>query len=538
MRTPSGKTLYFGDNLQILRQYVPDQSVDLVYLDPPFNSQRAYNVFFKDQTGKQASAQVQAFEDTWHWTDEAQNTYDEILSGAFPKELKEMLRAFRDYMGPTDMMAYITMMAIRLFELHRVLKDTGSLFLHCDPTASHYLKILLDQVFGIEQFKNEIIWKRSQPKGHAYTRFPTAHDILLFYKRGKVASFQTQYKPHDPGYIEKFYRHVEEGTGRQYTLGDLANPNKDRPNLTYEFPPGSGIVRVWRWTKDRMLREWKAGRIIVPEKGGVPRFKRYLDEMEGEIITDIWDDIEHLHGSNAETLGYPTQKPIALLHRVISAASDEGDTVLDPFCGCGTTIAAAEQLHRKWIGIDITFLSVALIKKRIKEHYPDCKFDVVGEPRSSEDARALFEQSPFQFEAWAVTLLGGQPFKSQGGGDGGIDGLLYFMDYESNYHKIIIEAKGGQYSPRDIRSLAAAMAREQAPLGILVALRPPTSGMRRDATAMGTWTLPGHDKKYPVLQICTIDELLSGNWPLIPETGSTLKKSRQLKRKKDQRDLF
>ena len=531
-------TLFFGDNLEILRAHIPDESIDLVYLDPPFNSNRAYNVIFKDKTGKTAAAQMQAFEDSWHWTEETQAAYDEMLGGEYPVELKEMLQAFREFMGPTDMMAYLTMMAIRLFELHRVLKPTGSLYLHCDPTASHYLKILLDQVFGVKAFKNEIIWKRSQPKGHAYTRFPSAHDVIFFYAKDKSAKFETQYRPHDPGYVEKFYRFVEEETGRRYRLGDLTNPNKNRPNLTYEFPPGSGVVRVWRWTKERMMKAWKDGIVVLPKKGKVANAKRYLDEMEGAIVTDIWDDIEHLHGSHAETLGYPTQKPLALLERIVKASSSEGSVVLDPFCGCGTTIAAAEKLGRNWIGIDITFLAVALIKKRTLEHFPDSKFQVVGEPKSTEDAKALFNQSPFQFESWAVSFLGGQPYKSHGGGDTGIDGNLYFQDYEKKFHRVIIEVKGGKYAPRDVRALAAVLQRESAPLGVLIALQPPTKGMVRDATTLGKWTLPGHDREYPVLQIVTIEELFDGKLPDLPDTRGTLKRAQEVVRDKHQRELF
>ena len=530
-------SLYFGDNLDILRHHVKDESVDLIYLDPPFNSNRAYNVIFQDKTGKKAAAQIQAFEDTWWWSDETQAAYDEMLSGSYPVQLKEMLRAFREFMGPTEMMAYLTMMAIRLFELHRVLKSTGVLYLHCDPRASHYLKILLDQVFGIKSFKNEVIWKRSQPKGHAYTRFPSSHDVLFFYSKGKTSRFETQFRAHDPEYVKKFYKYIEEGTGRRYRLDNLANPSKDRPNLTYEFPPKSGTVRVWRWTKDRMMKAWKEGRVVVPKKGKVVAYKRYLDEMEGAIVTDIWDDIEHLHGSHAETLGYPTQKPLALLERIIKASSNEGDVVLDPFCGCGTTIAAAEKLRRKWIGIDITFLAVALIKKRIFEHFPDCKFEIVGEPKSTDDARALFRQSPFQFESWAVSFLGGQPYKSTGGGDTGIDGFLYFQDYKKKYHKVVIEVKGGKYQPRDIRALARVMDREGAPLGVLIALQPPTAGMKREATTLGKWQLPGHDKEFPVLQIVTIDELFKGKLPKLPDTSGTLKRAQRMVKENNQNQL-
>ncbi|MFH1892696.1 MAG: DNA methyltransferase [Candidatus Zixiibacteriota bacterium] len=298
----SENRLYYGDNLEVLRKYIKDESVDLIYLDPPFNSNRAYNVIFDDQTGEKSSAQINAFEDTWSWSTETQSAFDEIMTGKYTLELKEMMKAFRDFMGETNLMAYLTMMAIRLVELRRVLKPTGILYLHCDPTASHYLKVLLDQVFGPHTYKNEIIWKRSQPKGHAYTRFPSAHDIILAYAKGKETPFKTQYRAHDPEYVKKFYKYEEEGTGRLYTLDNLANPNQDRPNLTYEFPPGSGVVRVWRWTKERMIKAWEEGRIVTPKKGEVVRYKRYLDEMEGTIITDIFDDIEHLHGSHSESL--------------------------------------------------------------------------------------------------------------------------------------------------------------------------------------------------------------------------------------------
>jgi site-specific DNA-methyltransferase (adenine-specific) len=260
------------------------------------------------------------------------------------------------------MMAYLTMMAIRLKEMRRVLKATGSIYLHCDPTASHYLKLLMDAVFAAQNFRTEIIWKRTQPKGHAYTRFPSSHDVILFYVRSSEADFKQQYKPHDPDYVRKFYKYEEAETGRRYMLDNLANPNKKRPHLTYEFPPGSGIVRVWRWTKERMTKAWEEGRIVTPPRGKIVRYKRYLDEMPGAHVTDIWDDIEHLHGSHTERLGYPTQKPEALLERIVQASSNEGDVVLDPFCGCGTTITVAERLHRRWIGMDITHLAVNLMR--------------------------------------------------------------------------------------------------------------------------------------------------------------------------------
>jgi len=525
--------LYFGDNLEILRKYILDESIDLVYLDPPFNSDRAYNIFFRDKTEKKSSAQIRAFEDTWHWGEAPQHAFDEIMRGDFPVELKETLRAFLDFMGTSDLMAYLTMMAIRVVELHRVLRPTGSLYLHCDPTASHYLKVLLDQIFGIKCFRNEIIWKRAQPKSHASVRFSNSHDVLLSYGKSGRVFFAPVHIPHDPDYVSKFYKYTEAGTGRRYRLDNLANPNKNRPNLTYEFPPGSGTVRVWRWTKDRMAKAWTDGRVVLPPKGKVVAYKRFLDEMPGTPITDLWTDIEHLHGSHDESLNYPTQKPLALLERIVLTSSNEGDTVLDPFCGCGTAVAAAEKLGRRWVGIDITHLAISLIKKRMKDHFPDAKFEVHGEPKSADSAQALFEQSAFQFESWAVSLLGGQPYKSTGGGDTGIDGFLYFKDYKKKFHRIIIEVKGGKFQPRDVRSLAHVLDREKAPLGVLIALHEPTRGMLKEAAALGKWRMPGSNREYPVLQICTIQDFFDGRKPDLPDTSETLKKAKRVLRDKE-----
>lgn len=528
--------LYFGDNLQIMRDF-KDESVDLIYLDPPFNSQRAYNVFFPDKSGHMSAAQIQAFEDTWSWGPEADSAYQDIMSGLdYSPQLKEMMSAFYKYMGTSDLMAYLTMMAVRIVEMHRVLKPTGSIYLHCDPTASHYLKCLLDQIFGVKNFRNEIIWRRSQPKGHATTRYPSAHDVIFYYAKSPRSHFKPQHLPHDEAYLEKFYRYVEEGTGRRYMLDTLANPNKNRPNLTYEFPPKSGTVRVWRWTRDRMLEEWKKGRVIIPKEGGVARYKRYLDEMAGSNVTDLWTDIEHLHGSNEETIGYPTQKPLALLERIISASTSEGDIVLDPFCGCGTAVIAAEKLGRHWIGIDITYLAIYLIKQRLAGSFPDAKFVEWGQPKSYEDAIVLAEKSKSQFESWAVSLVEGQPYKSKGGGDTGIDGLLYFRDFEGGHHRVIIEVKGGGYQPKDVRALAQVMKREKSPLGVLIALKKPTPGMRREAAAMGKWTPPGGRKAYPVLQIFTIEEHFTGRRPDLPDTSETLKRAQRDHRESEKQE--
>jgi len=522
-------TLYYGDNLKILRKYQADESVDLIYLDPPFNSKRAYNVIFKDQTGKDEAAQIQAFEDTWSWRTHAQDAYEEIMEGKYPATLKNVIESFKGFLGINNLMAYLVMMAIRLVEMHRVLKPTGSIYLHCDPTASHYLKILMDQIFGVENFRNDIIWKRKTGRGETSIksfRFGTCTDILLYYAKSKRAPLKSVYGMSDPSYIEKFYRHVDEN-GRRFRIADLSSPSP-RPNLTYEYkgykPPKNG----WAISREKMEQWDEEGRLYFPKiKTGRIARKRYLDELQGQPVQNLWDDISPVGPMAKERLGYPTQKPLELLERIIQASSNPGDVVMDPFCGCGTAVAAAEKLGRSWIGIDITHLAISLIKKRLRDHFPNVEFTTVGEPESVEAARELFKQSPFQFEAWAVSLLGGQPFKSKGGGDTGIDGLLYFKDYQGKFHKAIIEVKGGGYQPKDVRALGRVLEREQAPLGVLLALEPPTSGMQSEAAALGKWKMPGSNREYPILQIYTIQDFFDKKSPDLPDTSETLKKAKR-----------
>ncbi|MFO8079536.1 MAG: DNA methyltransferase [Armatimonadota bacterium] len=511
--------LYFGDNLNILRDYIEDESIDLIYLDPPFNSNQAYNVIFEEQNGSGSGAQIEAFDDTWHWTMETARAYQDCVEAG--GEVAETLMAFRRMLGETDMMAYLANMAPRLVELRRVLKSTGSIYLHCDPTASHYLKVLMDAVFGIGMIRNEIVWERSQPKGHATTRFSNAHDVVLFYGKSEQVAFTPQYEEHDPEYVKKFYKYVDEETGRRYTLGDLTNPNKDRPNLTYEFPPGSGVTRVWRWTEERMMKAWEDGLVVIPPQGEVARLKRYLDEQEGTLSTDVWTDIEHLHGSSKEMLGYPTQKPEALLERIIEASSNEGDIVLDPFCGCGTTVAVAHRLNRRWIGIDITHLAVNLMKHRLQDTFGvDVReeYEVIGEPTDVAGARALAEQDRQQFEFWALGLVGVPPAGQTGkGADRGIDGKLNFHDNAGNTHQIMVSVKSGSVGVAQVRDLRGVVEREDAAIGVFVTLEEPTGPMRTEAAAAGFWSpasnsvkANGEQVSVPRIQILTIEELLEG----------------------------
>ena len=530
--------LYFGDNLGILREQIADESVDLIYLDPPFNSNATYNVLFAEKNGTSSPAQIAAFDDTWHWDISSREAYEEVVRGG--GRVGALVAALHDFLGTNDMMAYLTMMAIRLKEMRRVLKATGSIYLHCDPTASHYLKLVMDAVFGPQSFRNEIIWKRTQPKGHAYTRFPSSHDVILFYVSSSEADFEQQYTPHDPDYVKKFYKYEEAETGRQYGLWDVTNPNKKRPHLTYEFPPGSGVVRVWRWTKERMTKAWEEGRIVTPPRGKIVRYKRYLDEMPGTHVTDIWDDIERLHGSHAERLGYPTQKPEALLDRIIQASSNEADVVLDPFCGCGTTITVAERLHRRWIGIDITHLAVNLMKVRLHDTFgPDLQpYEVIGDPKDTGSARSLAEQNRYEFEYWALGLVEASPTDDRKkGADKGVDGNIYFFDDDSGKPKrIIIQIKSGHVTRNQIGDLRGVMDREEAQMAAFVTLESPTAPMKKEAAEAGFYQPPGVLPQVPKIQIITIAELLEGKtleYPrFAPDTFKKAPRRSKGKRKK------
>src|SRR5271157_5802506 len=327
-----------------LRDSIASDSVDLIYLDPPFNSQANYNVLFKAPSGQQSEAQIEAFEDTWHWNDHAENAFDEVMKSG-NADVSEMIQSLRRFLKESDMMAYLTMMAIRLLELHRVLKPTGSLYLHCDPTASHYLKILLDGVFGPDGFRDDIVWKRAETVkgnfGQGSKFFDRNTDSILFYAKSPEQKFNPQFTAYRQEYIDDFYKYVEEGTGRIYRLISMTGPGgAAKGNPEYEV---MGVRRYWRYSKDKMKELIAAGLVVQTSPGGVPQRKLYLDQGKGVPVQSLWDDIPALHSQSGERLGYPTQKPLALLERIIEASTDEGDMVLDPFCGCGTTIHAAQK---------------------------------------------------------------------------------------------------------------------------------------------------------------------------------------------------
>ena len=506
--------LYFGDNLEILRQHIADESVDLIYLDPPFNSNATYNVLFRERSGEDSAAQITAFDDTWRWSIESEFAYRDVVSNG-PQKLGSLLTAMREFLGQNDMMAYLTMMAQRLAELHRVLKPSGSIYLHCDPTASHYLKLMMDAVFDAGNFRSEIIWRRINAKGLAFKGFPRNNDVLLYYAKNTRFTWNRSFRPYDPEYVEKFYRHIDPETKRRYRLSDLSNPNRNRPNLTYEW---NGHLRVWRWTKERMQEAHDKG-LLHYTSNGLANQKRYLDEMNGIPVDSIWEDIPPIQAQSKERLGYPTQKPEALLERIISASSNEGDVVLDPFCGCGTAVAVAERLNRRWIGIDVTHLAISLMKSRLHDTFGDelRRYEVVGAPQDVESAAALAVDSEndgrYQFEWWALGLVDARPAQDKKrGADSGVDGYINFFDDNSGKPKrIIVQVKSGGVKRGDIATLKGDMEREQAALGLFITLRPPTRPMLQEAASAGVY-VPEHypDHQFARLQILTIDALLSG----------------------------
>ena len=530
--------LFYGDNLDVLRHSIASESVDLVYLDPPFNSQANYNVLFKAHSGQESEAQIEAFEDTWHWNDSAEQAFDDVMKSG-NSDVAELLRALRAFLKETDMMAYLTMMAVRLLELHRVLKSTGSLYLHCDPTASHYLKILLDGVFGPEFFVTEIVWKRSSAHSdgkQGRRQHGRIHDTILFYSKSAEWKWNPIYTPYDDQYVEQFYKYIEEGTGRRYRLGDLTGPGgAAKGNPSYEV---MGVTRFWRYSQEKMHQLIHEGRIIQTKPGAVPAYKRYLDEMEGVPLQDMWTDIGPIGAQAQERLGYPTQKPLALLERIVLASSNEGDTVLDPFCGCGTTIHAAQKLNRQWVGIDVTHLAISLIEKRLKDAFPGVKFEVHGTPKDLEGARALATQDKYQFQWWAVSLVDAVPYGGKKkGADSGIDGFIYFKPDGKETEKAIVSVKGGEnVNVAMIRDLAHVVQREKAKMGIFITLAEPTKPMQTEAIKEGYFeTVFG---KFPKIQLLTIEQLFSGKRPHIPNVDATAFKKAAVESTHKQDTLF
>jgi len=540
--------LFFGDNLPILREHIADESVDLVYLDPPFNSNANYNVLFKEKSGEQSHAQITAFEDTWEWGAEAEETYFETIQKG--GRLSDFLQAFRVLLGPSDMMAYLVMMAPRLQELHRVLKPTGSIYLHCDPTASHYLKLLMDAVFGGEHYLNEITWKRTTAHSDAKQGrkgFGNVNDILLYYCKSEEFTFNPQYQRYAEAYVRAKYPYVD-ARGRRYGLDNITGPGgAAKGNPSYEV---MGVTRFWRYSKATMDDLIAQGRIVQPSAGAVPRYKRYLDEMPGVPLQNLWDDIFPINSQAQERIGYQTQKPEALLERIIKASSNEGDLVLDPFCGCGTSISVAERLHRGWIGVDITHIAITLIRHRLFDHFREdlAPYEVIGDPKDLASAQALALEDRYQFQVWAAGLVDARPAqgKFKKGADAGIDAVVKFIDDTSGQAKrIVVQVKSGHVKVGDVRDLKGVMDREKAAIGVFITLEEPTSPMRTEAVSAGFYEsalkMEGESaEKFPKIQLLTIAELLAGRKVQFPRhvVATFAQAERKSKSKRQQGRLF
>jgi DNA modification methylase len=515
--------LYYGDNLDVLRQDIKDESVDLIYLDPPFNSNRSYSVLFQEKSGNEAQAQIEAFDDTWKWSQESEAAYLDLIQGTAPNKVKDALEAMRRLLGDNDLLAYLVMMTQRLVELHRVLKATGSLYLHCDPTASHYLKIVLDAIFGPQNFRNEITWRRtSTVKGNTSQgarHFGRNTDILLFYTKSDEYTFNAIYTAYSEDYINTKFSNIEEGTGRRFQTVSMGGPGgAAKGNPSYEV---LGVTRFWRFSRIEMDRLIAEGRVYQGKPGDVPRQKYYLDEGKGVELQALWADIDAINSQAAERLGYPTQKPLVLLGRILTASSNLGDVVLDPFCGCGTTVDAAEKLARRWIGIDITTLAVDLIDARLRHTYGESitnTFEILGIPRDMEGAEALFQRSPFEFERWCVMMIDGQPNEKQVG-DRGIDGVIRFpIDARGTSAKCLVSVKGGAINPGYLRDLVGVVETERASMGVFVCLREPTRGIIEAANHSGFYTHPANGSRYPRVQIVSVQDILDGKRPNMPQT--------------------
>jgi DNA modification methylase len=448
--------LYYGDNLDIMREHLAENSVDLEYLDPPFNSSAVYNVLFKETNGTKAQAQMKAFEDTWTWDETAARTYHAMVQHG--GKVSQALQSFHSLLGEdNNMMPYLAMMAPRLVELHRVLKPTGSIYLHCDPTASHYLKVLMDAIFDKRHFRNEIVWCYRK-WSVTQQQFVRNHDTILFYSKTDDNYFSTLY-----------------------------------------VPPSEGTMKRWRGRKQQAVFE-----------DGIRKATSTTEEAKSPMPD--WWQISILNPNSAERLGYPTQKPLAILDRIIEASCPEGGTVLDPFAGCGTSVVSAQKHGRPWIGIDITYAAIGLIKMRLKHSFPEgAQFKVVGEPTTVADAQALFKQDAYQFQWWALGRVGAGKTEQKRGSDKGIDGRLYFFDDPTNKTKqIIFSVKGGHTDVGDVRDLRGVIDRENAEIGVLITLRTPTRDMRTEALDAGYYTSPWNNQDYPRIQILTIKEILEG----------------------------
>jgi DNA modification methylase len=520
--------LYYGDNLEILRRKIERDSVDLCYIDPPFNSKRNYFQIYNNQ-GSEDRAQAQAFVDTWEWGDEAIEGleyikhFDRLVprpgDTMWTEQTVELIKGLEKVLGRGSLLAYLVHMTLRIVEIHRVLKPTGSFYLHCDPTASHYLKLVLDAVFCGQggDFLSEVIWKRTTAHSDA-VGMGAVHDTILLYSKGIRPTWNQQFQPYDDTYIQSHYRRQTED-GRRFRLSDTTAYGLSGGGYTYEW---RGVTKLWRYPVERMQEHHDAGRLRYT-RNGTPEYIRYLDEMPGMPLQDVWNDIPPINPRAQERLGYPTQKPEALLERIIKASSNEGDVVLDAYCGCGTTVAVAQRLNRRWIGIDITYQSISLILKRFADKYQgewpaiEANIKLDGVPKDKDSATALAnrkdDKTRKEFEKWAVLAYSDNRARinDKKGGDGGIDGSALFITGKDSNGRLLFSVKSDKtVTPAYVDQLAGTVQRENAELGVLIALNKPSEGCYKRAQSYGKYQQTLFDRQDDKIRIVTVDEMLAG----------------------------
>lgn len=461
--------LCYGDNIEFLRQNIKNDFVDLCYIDPPFNSNRNYNQIYNN-IGNKIKSQSQAFIDIWTWDKTAQENFTQIIDnyqGRFTPQSIALIAGLANVLDKGSLLAYLVRITLRVAEIHRVLKPTGSFYLHCDPTASHYLKLVLDAIFCYQggYFQNEVIWCYSLG-GKTKERFASKHDVIFYYTKTN-----------------------------QYTFNSEAASISRKPKSHMKLRVDSE-GREYQEKIDR-----KTGKV----------YKYYLDE--GKIAEDYWTDIETLNRGDRERLGYPTQKPEALLERIIKVSSNEGDLVLDAYCGCGTTLAVAQRLNRQWIGMDIAYQSISLCLKRFEDSFGKdvvLQINLNGIPRNVEEANALSACQSKEFEKWAILTFSNNRaiIGHKKGKDKSIDGIVYFLVENGEQQKIILQVNSGDVNSDDIKELDDKMKREQAAIAILITLREASWEMLKEAIACGIYHHRASRCNYPRLQIVTIREML------------------------------
>jgi site-specific DNA-methyltransferase (adenine-specific) len=505
--------LYYGDNLEVLRKYIKDESIDLCYIDPPFNSKRNYNQIYNN-LGKEDQAQAQAFVDTWTWDNHANEALEEIQSnyqGKFTSQTIDLIDGLTKVLGKGSLLAYLVSMTLRIVEIHRVLKSTGSFYLHCDPTASHYLKIVLDTVFCSQggDYIAEITWERTSAHSDSKT-FANTTDVIFLYSK-LILMFNQQFKPYSEEYLKKYYKH-QDGKGR-FLDRDLTAGGLSGGGYNYDW---KGIKKLWRCPIETMQKYEEQNKLYYT-RNGTPRLKQYLEEMPGVPLTNLWNDIPPINSQASERLGYPTQKPEALLERIIKASSNKGDIILDAYCGCGTTIAVAERLERNWIGIDITYQSISLMLKRLEDSFGKNVLDKIelnGIPKDMESAQALAtkpdDRTRKEFEKWAVLTYSNNRavINDKKGADKGVDAIAYFQGDKDNREKIIFQVKSGNVKSGDIRDLQGTMTLQGAALGIFITLKPPSKDMVQTAKSAGIYRGRYMSQSVDKIEIVTVQEIL------------------------------